>query len=123
MERQRHTIAVVDDDDTVRDSLRALLETHGYAVIDFADGNIFLDRDGGVVPDCVILDVHMPGKSGLDVLRTLRQAGDMTPVILISGRNDRMIEARVQLEPSATMLDKPVARARLFAAIESALSK
>ena len=122
MQSQRPTIAVVDDDDIVRDSLRALLETRQYTVVDFADGDSFLSRDLGILLRCVLLDVHMPGKGGFDVLKALREAGDMTPVILITGRNDRLLEARARAEVAVTMLDKPLAQARLFAAIESALS-
>jgi len=122
MQPQRLTIAVVDDDDTVRDSLRALLETHQYTVVDFADGDSFLSRDLGISLRCVLLDVHMPGKGGFDVLKALREGGDMTPVILITGRSDRLLEARARLEASVAILDKPVAQARLFAAIDTALA-
>lgn len=122
MQPQRLTIAVVDDDDTVRDSLRALLETHQYTVVDFADGDSFLSRDPGISLRCVLLDVHMPGKGGFDVLKALREGGDMTPVILITGRSDRLLEARARLEASVAILDKPVAQARLFAAIDTALA-
>ena len=121
MGNKTRTIAIVDDDDTVRDSLRVLLETHGCTVFDFAEGESFLRRERDVAADCVLLDVHMPGKSGLEVLRELRGSGDMIPVIVITGRNDRLLEARLQHEASVTILDKPVAQARLFAAIESAL--
>ena len=117
-----HKIAVIDDDETVRDSLRALLEAHSFAVADFGDGDSFLDRHRDTAADCVILDVHMPGKTGLDVLKALRDAGDMTPVILITGRSDRLIEAKAKVEASVTILDKPVAQALLFRAIDSALA-
>ena len=123
MDNRHHTIAVVDDDDTVRDSLRVLLETYHYIVVDYGDGESFLGRDSSVVPSCVILDVHMPGLSGLDVVRALRESGDLTPVILMTGRNDRLLEARAQVEFSVTILYKPIPQARLFAAIESALPR
>jgi two-component system, LuxR family, response regulator FixJ len=122
METSRQTIAVVDDDEMVRDSLRALLETFSYTVIDFADGDSYLERDPGTSTGCLILDAHMPRKSGFEVLRALRTSGDMTPVILITGRNDRLLEARAQAESSVVILDKPFPKARLLAAIESALS-
>jgi FixJ family two-component response regulator len=122
MQPQRLTIAVVDDDDTVRDSLRALLETYQYTVVDFADGDSFLSRDRGIPLRCVLLDVHMPGKGGFEVLKALREGGDMTPVILITGRSDRLLEAKARLEASVAILDKPVAQARLFAAIDTALA-
>ena len=122
MELQRTMIAIVDDDDTVRDSLRALLETQQYTVIDFADGDGFLFRDRGILPNCILLDVHMPGKGGFDVLKALREAGDMTPVILITGRSDRLLEAKAKVEVSVAILDKPLGPARLFAAIDKALA-
>ena len=122
METSRQTIAVVDDDEMVRDSLRALLETFSYTVIDFADGDSYLERDPCTSTHCLILDAHMPRKSGFEVLRALRTSGDMTPVIMITGRNDRLLEARAQAESSVVILDKPLPKARLLAAIESALS-
>ena len=123
MRSQCRMIAVVDDDDMVRDSLRALLETHGFTVLDFPHGESFLGREQGAPASCVILDVHMPRMSGLDVLKALRERGDMTPVILMTGRNDRLLEARALVETSVAILDKPVPQALLFTAIANALAR
>jgi len=81
-------IFIVDDDDAARDSLRLLLECEGFEAREFVSGRQFLDaglRDDG---DCLILDVHMPGMNGLELIKELRKRGKRLPVILITGRRD-----------------------------------
>lgn len=114
-------VFVVDDDEVVRDSLKVLLESRGFTVHDFASGRQFLDRKDGVTADCLILDVHMPDMTGTELLKILRNAGDLLPVILITGRNDPVIQAQAKEFGAVTLLDKPVAHAALFAAIQQAV--
>ncbi|HEX6957565.1 MAG TPA: response regulator [Ferrovibrio sp.] len=120
-------IGVIDDDELVRDSLKALLETRHYAVIDFGSGREFLDTEasgkaggrGGIA--CLLLDIHMPDMTGMELLTLLRRRGDRTPVILITGRGDAALQSQAQAL-GAPLLDKPVASPALFAAIEKALA-
>jgi len=114
------TILVVDDDEMVRDSLRALLESRNFAVADFTSGQDFLAHRDGMIGSCVLLDIHMPGMTGVDLLKILRERGDSIPVILITGRIDAGIQAQAKAFGAAALLDKPIAAARLFAAIEDA---
>lgn len=116
------TILIVDDDDTVRDSLKVLLEIRGFGVIDFPSGRSFLAGRDGKECGCILLDVHMPEMTGLDVMKALREAGDRTPVVLITGRSDSLVEAKAESYGAIAVLDKPIAHSCLFAAIERALS-
>ena len=114
------TILVVDDDEMVRDSLRAVLESRNFAVADFTSGQDFLARRDGMNGSCVLLDIHMPGMTGVDLLKILRERGDSIPVILITGRTDAGIQAQAKAFGAAALLDKPITTARLFAAIADA---
>lgn len=80
-------IFVVDDDPAVRDALRLVFELEGFSVTTFADGTSFLSIARMRHPSCVVLDVHMPGRSGLDVLNELG-AGYPALVFMISGQGD-----------------------------------
>ena len=121
MESSAPTILVIDDDDMVRDSLRALLESHGFNVVDFESGRLFLAGRQGICGGCVLLDVHMPEMTGLDVIKALRDTGDQVPVILITGRSDPLVEAKAVAYGAIAVLDKPLAHPLLFAAIGRAL--
>jgi two-component system, LuxR family, response regulator FixJ len=116
------TIAVVDDDHMVRDSLKVLLETRDFEVVDFASGSEFLDKRVDAHPRCVILDIHMPQMTGLELLKTMRSRGDKTPVILITGRPDAAMRAQAEALGAVALLEKPVSFAALFGALNTATS-
>ncbi|MEI2716622.1 MAG: response regulator [Candidatus Nanopelagicales bacterium] len=83
-------ILVVDDEPTVRSLVRDVLELEGHVVIEAADGPSALEAVNDQQPDLIVLDIMMPGMSGLDVLRTLRQtrsANDL-PIILLTAAAD-----------------------------------
>ena len=120
MANQPQAVFVVDDDDVVRDSLKALLEARGFAVEDYGSGREFLAAGGAVA--CLLLDIHMPEMSGLDLLRQLRGQGDSTPVILMTGRRDPTTEDQAKPLGIIALLDKPLAPPALFAAIQEALA-
>ena len=116
------TIHIVDDDDAVRDSLRALLESYDFLVTDHASGDDFLRKFSGLALGCVLLDIHMPGISGLELLRILRSRGVQIPVIAISGQADSELRADFTQNGALAVFDKPVNEDELIGAIEAAFA-
>lgn len=115
-------VFVIDDDDVVRDSLKALLEIFGYSVLDYESGDQFLASQPDLKGGCLIVDVHMPGITGLDLLTALRQSGEAVPAILITGRRDNMIQAQAAALENVELLDKPVAHESLFRTLKRMLA-
>lgn len=114
-------VSVVDDDEMVRNSLRALLEAHRFQVRDFASARQYLKSRDGSVGGCLLLDLHMPDMNGLELLQVLKKSRDSVPVVVFTGRNDPGLEARARALGAADVLDKPITYKALFAAIERAL--
>ena len=117
------TIVVIDDDEVVRDSLKALLEIRNFSVVEYSSGRDFLNRQDDVTPGCLILDIHMPDMTGLDLLKQLRLRGDNVPAILITGRRETSTQAQADSLGAVALLDKPISHPALFAAISSALHR
>jgi two-component system, LuxR family, response regulator FixJ len=111
-------IIIIDDDEAVRDSLRALLECCGYGVTAYASAEDFLTQHLGGA-DFLLVDHHMPGMTGLDLLERLRARGDHTPALMITGRADPVIQARLQ-RVGVPMLQKPLEADQLVRGIEEA---
>src|SRR5579864_6360458 len=88
----RGEIFVVDDDPAVRDTLSMVLSAGGYEVICFADGAALLSVTRNRTPAAILLDVHIPGKSGLDILKELHGEDYPAPIFMISGQADTAIE-------------------------------
>jgi FixJ family two-component response regulator len=114
------TIHLVDDDDAVRESLRMLLEVHGLNVRAFPSANALLEDPQGENADCFLLDLHMPGLSGLELLELLRKRGNFTPAILLTGCYDPLLSARLSKANIFVVLQKPPGTSTLLAAIKSA---
>ena len=105
----RHSplVAVVDDDDAVRDSLALLLRLHGCDVRSFASGERFLEWVGTEPVDCVLLDLKMNGLSGLDVQGTLEQRGLRYPIVMLTAHGD-VATTRAALKAGAfDFIEKP----------------
>ncbi|HLY55319.1 MAG TPA: response regulator [Stellaceae bacterium] len=102
------TVYVVDDDDSVRESLRALLETFGLTVKEFESGADFLAHVEAGGSGCVVLDVHLPGVSGLETLIRLRSKfGDELPVVMITGQTDRGLKEQLLARGASAYIEKP----------------
>jgi len=117
------TIYVIDDDEAVCDSLRVLLELRGFDVAVYGSAEAFLDdraRQAKPHRGCILLDLDLPGMSGLDLLHALRRDGSPLPVVVITGRGaSALVEAR---EGGALeFLEKPFLDGTLVSCIERAL--
>jgi FixJ family two-component response regulator len=116
-------IAVVDDESPVRTMLGRLLRLADYRVSAFASGEEFLDSLHTQLPACVILDVHMPGLSGLDVQSRMCAAQIDVPVVFITASDDVALD-RVVLEAGGKrLLRKPFSNDELLEAIGAALRR
>ena len=115
-------IFIVDDDAGVRDSLRLLLECEGFDAQEFASCGEFLNTGGTGERDCLILDVHMPGMSGIELLETMHRRGDMLPTIVISGRVDVMTTNRARAAGVFAIIEKPYQPEELICLVRRALN-
>jgi two-component system response regulator FixJ len=118
----KKTVCVVDDDEVVRDSMSALLSRR-YTVLEFASGMDYLKRAASITAGCVLLDVHMPDMTGIELLRILRAQGNTVPVVMMTGRKDPVIEADARALDVTTLLDKPIPHTVLAAALEKAFAR
>jgi len=100
-------IFIVDDDYAARDSLRILLECKGFEAQEFASGRAFLDAGPPGDGNCLILDMHMPGMGGLELLEELRRIGYMVPAILITGSLDPAALNRARAAGVPRVVEKP----------------
>ena len=116
-------ICVVDDDESVADSLQLLLESFGFSVQSYRSGTEFLADERRRLAGCLLIDQHMPGLSGLDVVDNLQKEGVQIPTILISGRLDASTKQRATLLGVRELLDKPVAAGRLIQLLRTTLAE
>jgi two-component system, LuxR family, response regulator FixJ len=112
-------IFIIDDDDATRDSLRLLVEVEGFDAREFGDGRAFLDQVRPVAGDCLVLDLHMPGMNGLDVLAELRRRGDGLPVIIVTALADATTRRRALAGGALAVIEKPAEAAELLALIRT----
>jgi FixJ family two-component response regulator len=114
-------ISVVDDDDSVRESLQGLLESIGFAVETFSSAHAFLDSECPTRTDCLILDVRMPGMRGPDLQRELARRRCQIPIVFITAHGDEDIRPRVLSEGAVDCLLKPFSEEALLQAIRRAI--
>jgi FixJ family two-component response regulator len=116
------TVFIVDDEGPVRRALGRLLRSDGFAVVAFASAEEFLTGCGAARPACVVLDMAMPGRNGLEVQQALKEAGNTLPIIFLTGRADVPMCAQAMKRGAFDFLTKPVNDADLLAAVRRALS-
>ena len=103
----RGEIFVVDDDPAVRETLSVVLSSGGYDVICFADGAALLELARGRIPAAILLDVHIPGKSGLDILKELHGEDYPAPIFMISGQGDIAMAVSAIKSGAIDFIEKP----------------
>ena len=114
-------VAVVDDEPSVRKALRRLLVAAKFQVTTFASGREFLDALPTRRPDCLVLDLHMPGLSGLDVQQELIRLGEKLPIVVITALDDPESRAKFLSSGAMAYLIKPFDDRTLLEAIDSAI--
>ena len=113
---------MIDDEAHVRKALDRLMRGAGFEVQTWTSGNAFLGALAGRSLDCVVLDLNMPGLSGLDVLASLNASATRLPAIVITGHDTPGAEARAIAAGAAAYLRKPVDGAELIEAITRAVA-
>ena len=116
-------VFVVDDDASMRHSTERLVRSLGFAIETFASAREFLDRARSEKPGCLVLDVHMPGFSGLDLQRELAQRGVEIPIIFLTGHGDIPMTVRAMKAGAVEFLTKPVKSRVLLDAIRAAIER
>jgi two-component system response regulator FixJ len=114
-------IFIADDDEAVRDSLKLLLETSGYAVRVFPSGGALLAALPPGASGCVLLDIHMPELGGLEVQREIARRGVGLPVIVITGQGEVPLAVAAMKAGAVDFIEKPYDDRTLLAPIDRAL--
>ena len=117
----RPLLSVIDDDESVRESLPYLLNRFGFAVQAFSSAEEFLASDQISQTKCLILDITMQGMSGPDLFEELKRLGWDTPIIFITAQRDEKVRSQVLEQGAIACLFKPFSGTALRAALDEAL--
>lgn len=115
-----HIVHVIDDDEALRDSLRWLLEGHGFQVHAHPDARHFLDAGGGLSGSVLLLDVRMPGMNGLQLQDELNRRGLRAPIIFITGHGDVPMAVEAVKKGAFDFIEKPFSDSHLVDLIRRA---
>ena len=107
MTSEAKAIYIVDDDPAVRDALSVVFNLEGFVVETFSDGDTFVQSASKTHPACVILDVHMPGRSGIDILKSLNAENYPAPIFIISGQGDIPMAVEAIRNGAFDFIEKP----------------
>lgn len=116
-------VDIVEDDDAVRDSLCALLEAYGHKARGFNSAALYLQHAAAAPGHCLIVDLHMPEMTGLELLETLRSQDVRVPALIMTGRPDPSLEPRIARAGVVKLLHKPIQDEQLFGSIEQACAR
>jgi FixJ family two-component response regulator len=114
-------IFVVDDDELIRDMFAAMFEPEGCRVSCFAEGLSFLAAARARTPACILLDVNMPGRSGLDMLRELDAPHYPAPILIVSGQGDVPTAVDAIKSGALDFIEKPIEAAAVIARVREAI--
>ena len=116
-------VHVIDDDDAVRDSLAFLLSSADCAVQTYDSADAFLSKLPQIQSGCIITDVRMPGLSGIDLLRRVKDIGILLPVIVITGHGDIPLAVEAMKSGASDFIEKPIDDEVMLAAVRKALNR
>jgi FixJ family two-component response regulator len=121
MDQTRPLIAVLDDEPKFCKALARLLQSHGFSVVTFTSGKVFLDTCATRPPDCVVLDLHMPDMNGFEVQERIARLDSPMPVIIMTGHDTEETRSRAMAGKPMAYLRKPINEETLLDAIELAI--
>jgi len=116
-------VAIVDDEEPVRKALKRLLRAAGLEAETYASGREYLEASALRPPDCLVLDLHMPGMSGLQVLRELRAAPDAPPTVIITAYDEPATREQCLAAGASAYLCKPLDERLLLNAISATVKR
>src|SRR5262245_50355684 len=123
MDTAQACVSVVDDDALVLKSVGRLLQAVGYSVRTFSSGQAFLEYRGDGAPGCIVIDLSMPGLSGLELQQALAKKADARPVVFISGHGDVPATVKAMKAGAVDFLTKPFDDKQLISAVNAAVQK
>jgi two-component system response regulator FixJ len=115
-------IAIVDDDEPLREALGSVLKAAGFSIDTFASAEEFLASPNRAEIACLILDVRLPGMSGIELQRRMSESGDATPIIFVTAHGDVSLRDSVIRSGAVGFLNKPVRSDALLKQIHAALA-
>ena len=121
--KEAATVFIVDDDPSIRRSLERLVRADGYRVQTFVSARELLERADMKKPDCLVVDVRMPGQSGLDLQQVLETAGSTVPIIFITGHADGPLAEQALRAGAVELLAKPFDGEVLLDAVRRAIDQ
>jgi len=118
---QLPTVIVVEDDSMVREGFRDCLESAGYSVVSFGSAEEFLAAMPLSDTSCLIIDIQLPGLSGLEFQRRLNEMGNHPPIVFVTAHGTAANRQQALREGAAAFLTKPVRRGHLLNAVTAAM--
>jgi FixJ family two-component response regulator len=119
---KQYLIALIDDDGSFRTALYESLLSLGYSVNAFASADEFAASSDESSYDCIITDIHMPGMSGIELMKTLAARGSRVPVIMVTARAEPGLEARIEASGAICLLKKPFETKALIGCLQRAMT-
>jgi len=116
-------VAIVDDDPSAREGLSSLIRSAGWKAETFASAQEFLARPGGQVPSCLVLDLQMPGLSGLDLQKRMAEVGLEVPIVFLTGHGNIPSSVQAMKAGAVEFLTKPFDEEELLRAIHEAIER
>jgi len=123
MKEEQRIVYIIDDDESVREGVADLLRSVGYAVHSFGSTREFLDNTRPDAPGCIVLDIRLPGPSGLEFQRTLVKSDIRLPIIFISAHGDIPMSVRAIQSGAIEFLTKPLHEQQLLDAVQAGIEQ
>ncbi len=123
MSQTQPIVAIVDDDVSIQRALARLLYTAGWHAVTFSSAEAFLQTGMQAAPDCLVLDVWLPGMTGVELLEHLAATGSTLPTVMITGRDDLQMRMRALQAGAVACILKPLDGQDLLQALQEALDR